>query len=414
MADPALIQKAVTLLLSARRPFIFAGGGVIQSGAAELVNNLAKKAGIPLLSSMGALDLVAPDNPMRMGPSSYLSGEAFHHAIKNADVVLAIGVCFSGLDGFGLPPLWSDRIRFIQINIDPQYIALNPPADIAIVADARQAIIQIMERLDTVSEHPDWSNWLAGLQRRSRRHEQRLIKEARAHKNTPGRLHPAAALLAVREHVEKADLIAVVDGGNTPLWAGMTMKLPGPGRVFFPTGMATLGVGIPMALGFKAAAPEKPVVLFSGDGSLLYNIQELELMQKYGLPLTIIVNNDSAWNMIRSGEVMLNKTVSTDLPPQDYTAVARAFGMEVVRIRTTADITPALMDRALRPDQPLLIDIPTDKDVFPDALVSFIRVEMMGVLMPQPWKKTRRLYQSQARLFSRNTWNIIKYLVKTF
>lgn len=414
MAEPETIQQALRLLRNARRPFIFAGGGVLKADAADDVNELAQQTGIPLLSSMGALDAAYPDNPMYIGPSSYLSGEAFHKAIKKADVVLAVGACFSGLDGFGLPPIWSGNIKFIQVNIDHQYIALNPGAELAIIADARQVLTRMLTALKEMPPFPGCDQWVAYLKKQNQAHRQRLEKEARRHKPASGRLHPAAALLAVRETIEQSDAIAVVDGGNTPLWAGMSVALKGPRRMFFPTGMATLGVGIPMALGVKAAAPDKPVMLLTGDGSMLYNIQELELMKKYNLPLVIVVNNDSAWNMIRSGEVMLNRSISTDLPDQDYTRVAEAFGMEVIRIKTLADLTPDLITRALAGDQPMLIDIPTDRDVFPDSLASFIRVEMMGVLVPQPLKKIRRMHQSQARLFSRNTWNIVKYLVKTY
>ncbi|MDY6905848.1 MAG: thiamine pyrophosphate-binding protein [Thermodesulfobacteriota bacterium] len=414
MAEPETIQQALLLLRNARKPFIFAGGGVLKANAVNAINDLAKQTGIPLLSSMGALDAVYPDNPMYIGPSSYLSGEAFHKAIKKADVVLSVGACFSGLDGFGLPPIWSGDIKFIQVNIDHQYIALNPGAEIPIITDARQAVEQMLTALAGMPAFPDRTPWITYLKNQNRAHQQRLAKEARCHKPDSGRLHPAAGILAVQKTLEESDAIAVVDGGNTPLWAGMSVALKGPRRMFFPTGMATLGVGIPMALGIKAAAPDKPVMLLTGDGSMLYNIQELELMKKYNLPLVIIVNNDSAWNMIRSGEVMINRSISTDLPEQDYAKVAEAFGMEVVRIRTLADITPDLISRALGGNYPMLIDIPTDRDVFPDSLVSFIRVEMMGVLVPQPLKKMRRMHQSQAKLFSRNTWNIIKYLIKTY
>ncbi len=412
-AEPEKISQAADLLAAARHPFIFAGGGVLKSGATDAVNTLAEKTGIPILSSMGALDAVYPNNPMYVGPSSYLGGEAFHKAIKKADVVLAVGACFSGLDGFGLPPLWSEDIQFIQINIDHRYIALNPGASLAIVADAGQVIGQLEKLLEKRSDLPDWSAWHGYLKRQNRTHEKRLQKEARAHVSRDGRLHPAAALLEAKETIEAADAIAVVDGGNTPLWAGMTIAIRGPRRMFFPTGEATLGLGIPMALGMKAAVPDKPVILLTGDGSLLYNIQELELMKAYGLPITIVVNNDSAWNMIRAGEVMINRSVSTELPAQDYTETAAAFGMKVNRIGRLEEIRPAIKE-ALKTNEPRLIDIPTDKNVYPDSLASFIRVEFMGSLFPQPFKKIRRMHQSQVRLFGRNTRNIIRYLLKTF
>ena len=412
MAEPEQLRRVFELLRTAQRPFIFAGGGIIRAGAADLLNRLAEKARMPVLSSMGALDVVDPGNPMYIGPSSYLAGEAFHTAIKEADVVLAVGACFSGLDGFGLPPLWSKKIKFIQVNIDHQFIALNPGADIAVVADAKHFLAQLLDLVEKSPSLPDWSDWIGRLKRKNRQHLRRLEKEARGHRSSDGKFHPAAGLLAVRDYIEEADVIAVVDGGNTPLWAGMTIRLKGPRRVFFPTGMATLGVGVPMALGLKAAAPDKPVLLLTGDGSLLYNIQELELMKRYGLPLIIVVNNDSAWNMIRAGEVMLNRPVSTELPEQNYADVAAAFGITVKRV-TRLEEVPGLIRDAVGADHPVLIDIPTDKNVYPDALASFIRVEFMGSLFPQPFKKIRQLHRSQINPFSRNTWNMVKFLFKT-
>lgn len=410
--DPKTIRQAFELLKKARRPFIFAGGGVVRAGAADLLNRLAEKMGIPVLSSMGALDVIYPENPMYIGPSSYLAGEAFHDAIKKADVVLAVGVCFSGLDGFGLPPLWSGKIKFIQVNIDHQYIALNPGARIAIIADAGLFLSQMIDLVEKDPALPDRSEWVKRLKGKNRDHRKRMEKEARTHHSREGRFHPLAGLLAARQYIEESDAIAVVDGGNTPLWAGMSMRIKGPGRVFFPTGMATLGVGIPMALGLKAAAPDKPVMLLTGDGSLMYNIQELELIKRYNLPITIVVNNDSAWNMIRAGEVMINRSVSTELPEQNYADVAEAFGITVKRVSRLQEI-PAMIRDAIQADHPVLIDIPTDKNVYPDALASFIRVEFMGSLFPLPLKKTLRLHQNQLHLFSRNSRNIIKFLFKT-
>ncbi len=411
MGDPKKIQNALSLLLGAERPIIFVGGGVIKANAVFEINELARKTGIPILSGMGALDGVYPDNPMYIGPSSYTGGEAFHGAIKKADVVLAVGACFSGLDGFGLPPIWSGDIKFIQVNIDHQYIALNPNAHIAIVADARHVVKQMLKRIDESNMIPDRSEWVSRLKQKNREHKARLFKEAVSHKNKDGQFHPALSFIKVKKIIESSDALTVVDGGNTCLWAGMSINMKGPKRVFFPTGMATLGVGIPMALGLKAAAGDKPVVLVTGDGSLLYNIQELELIKKYNLPIIIVVNNDSAWNMIRAGEVMVNRAISTELPRQNYTEVAKSFGIDVKRITHKEEIA-SVFRKALEKGGPMLIDVPTDKDVYPDSLVSFIRVEFMGTLT-QPFKKLRELNQSKVKLFSRNTLNIIRFLIKT-
>lgn len=410
-AEDGLLAEAFGLLRRAKRPIIFAGGGVIRSGASAQLHKFAQMTGIPLLASLGAMDLLDPEGPCYVGPPSYLSGEAFHYAVKNADVCLALGTSFSELDGFGLPPIWSDKIRFIQVNIDHHYISLNPQSDIAIVADAGEVLHQMIELSEKQKPIGDFSKWLGLLKKKNRSHGERVKREAQLYNSGKTcKLHPFTAFSIIRDDLIDENTIGVMDGGNTALWGGMLICAKGPGRFHFPTGMATLGVGIPMAIALKAAAPEKKVILVSGDGSFLFNVQELELIARYNLPIVMVVNNDSSWNMMRLGEVLINKAISAPLPPLEYTRIAASFGIQSVKIADIKDWEACRKD-VTGSSGPLLIELITDRDIQPDSIVSFIRVELMGSLIP-PFKKLRRIYQSELSP-GRNTINLIKFLFKT-
>lgn len=414
-ADPVLLEKAAEMLFSAKRPIIYAGGGVVRSGASEELHEFSRVTGVPMLASLGAMDLLETDHPSYVGPSSYLSGEAFHTAVKESDVCFAIGTCFSELDGFGLPPIWSGKIKFIQVNISHEYIALNPPADIALVADAGEALrgmISICRERETL---PDFSRWRARLKKKNREHHERVRKEAekysayKKNKKNP-KLHPYTAFSMIRDHLITGNTVGVMDGGNTALWGGMIVCATGPRRFHFPTGMATLGVGIPMAIALKAAAPDKRVLLVSGDGSFLFNVQELELIKKYDLPVTIVINNDSSWNMMRLGETLINRAISAPLPPVDYTKIADSFGISSVRVSTPEE-WEGCRERVMQHDGAMVVELIADSEIQPDSIVSFIRGELMGSIIP-PWKKLRRIYQSELG-FGMNTLNLLRFLMKT-
>ena len=409
-AAPEQIEQALALLGSASRPLIFSGGGVFRSGAAEELNRLAELLRIPIISSMGGMGSAFASNPCYVGPPSYLAGEAFHAAIKYADVVLAAGCVFSGLDGFGLPPLWSKSIRFIQVNIDPEHIGFNPRAELAILGDLRLVISQMLDRAKGYAAPASREKWVAKLRRLNREHRERIIDEAGRNWK---KIHPASLVLELSKFTtEIKDYYVVLDGGNTCLWAGMLVDLPGPGRGFFPTGMGTLGSGLPMAMGVKRVAGDAKVLLLSGDGSFLYNVQEFETLRKYKIPLVTIIFNDSAWNMIRAGQMSsYGEVYGTDLPESDYAAVARSFGCFGVKVRKKEEIAGAIRE-ALASKAPAVVDVDIDVDSIPDSLISFALVEFEGA--PLSMKGTLKSILSGRQKLDVRLWNQVKYIFKNF
>jgi len=405
--DPALVRAACELLARSKRPLILAGGGVVKSGAAQVVNELAKKLHAPIASTMGGTGAASPDNPCYLGPASYLAGETFHHAVKKADVVLALGCCFSGLDGLGLPPVWSSSIKFIQVNVDYEDISLNPPAEVAIVADADAVARSMLELAESTPPPEDRVRWLSTLRRMQEERTERIRRDAERGAEF---IHPAAVAMAIHEELGDTEVMVVLDGGNTCLWAGMLVPPPEPRRGFFPFGMGTLGLGIPVAIGVRAAAPDRPVLLVTGDGAFLYHVQELETVKRLGVPLVTVIFNDSAWNMIRAGQAMTGEVYGTDLPGQDYVKVAESYGIKGSRVTRIEDFKPALRE-AVDSGEPALIDVIVDPDVLPDAIISFARVEFDGATMP-PGKLIEALKKGSFK-FDACGRDLIRYIIRT-
>jgi acetolactate synthase-1/2/3 large subunit len=378
--DAASVESAVEILMAAQKPLIFCGGGVKASEACPELLTFLETYKIPVATSMGGMGCVPISHPLCLGGPSYTAGEVFHVAIKDADVVLALGAAFSGLDGFGLPPLWSGSIKFIHVDIDPLQLGLNVQPAVSIQGDVKTVLGQLTEQLakKNFQGNREWDPWKKMLGNLKRDRAARLDKDA----ETKGPLmHQAKFAKEVGKLVVRDDLLMVIDGGNTPLYLAMYAPDLGPLRAFYPFGMAALGGGIPYAIGAALAAPDKQVVLVTGDGSFMYNAQELETMRRLGLSIIIIINNDSAWNMIRSmqNSFFARNFVGTDLDGIEYVPIAEGFGIKAEKVLLAEDVIPAY-DRARKNGGTNLIECITDKINTPDSLLSFALVEFDGVL----------------------------------
>jgi acetolactate synthase-1/2/3 large subunit len=380
--EAASVEQAAKLLMNARRPLVFCGGGVKVSEACPELMNLVETYKIPVATSMAGIGSVPISHHLCLGGPSYTSGEVFHVAIKDADVVLALGAAFSGLDGFGLPPVWSGSIKFIHVDIDPLQLGLNVQPAVSIQADVKTFLGQLTAELmkNNFYGNQKWNSWGKMLQNLKRDRAARLDKDA----ESKGKLmHQGkfAKEIGKLKSLMNDDPIMVMDGGNTVLYLAMYAPDVDPWQVFYPFGMAALGGGIPYAIGIALAAPDTQVFLITGDGSFMYNLQELETMKRLNLPITIFINNDSAWNMIRSmqNSFFAQNFVGTDLDGIEYVPIARGFGLNAEKVTVAEDILPAY-ERTRRKKGPAMIECITDKINTPDSLLSFALVEFEGAL----------------------------------
>ncbi len=402
-ADSTSLNQAIALIKNAKKPLIFAGGGVKASAASQALIALAGDFGIPVATSMSGIGAIPSDSPFCIGAPSYTAGETFHAAIREADVVLAVGAAFSGLEGFGLPPIWGAYIAFIHVDNDPLVFGVNVSPQVCVFGDVRTVLEQLYQAFSKsgFSAPAAWKAWHEYLMRLKKGRKKRLDDFAKKNWAKP---HQGRLALAVGRFMIEQDAIMVIDGGNTPLYAASYAPGLAPDQAFFPFGMAALGGGVPYAVGVALAARGRRVMLVTGDGSFLYAVQELETIRRLNLPVTIFVNNDSAWNMIKAMQDSFFECryVGTCIPETDYAKIAKGFGIPAMRVTKAAQMDKAL-EFAAGQSGPVLVDCVTDCKNLPDSLLSFTLVEFEGSLTQlDPKKVLKSLWMNRSMGLARS------------
>ena len=351
------VQDAVALLREAKRPLIVAGGGVVMSGAAQAVRDLAKRLNAPVVPTQMALGVVASGSEHFIGHGGIIAGDAVKHAFEHADVILSVGCRWSSWMWDDKGPLARRSHRIISINIDPS--ALGHPAmhEVAMQADAAEALRDLIEEFGKGGgqqvAHP--TGWLESVRAVRREYEKKLAVMASEREAT---MHPAALAAAIAKALP-AEALAVFDGGHTTFWSNDFTPVSDVRTRFHEPGMSHLGFGLAYALSLKAQNPSKPVVNITGDGSFGFTLQELDTARRYRLPVITIIHNNAAWGIIRAGQRMqMDFEMGTGLEETDYAAIARGFGCHGETVTRAEDLAPAL-ERSLASGLPAVIDCRT-------------------------------------------------------
>ncbi|HET8930744.1 MAG TPA: thiamine pyrophosphate-binding protein, partial [Acidimicrobiales bacterium] len=295
--DPARIEAAAGALCGAARPFLFAGKGVLWSGASGAFRELAAHLGAATSTSLGARGVVAEDSPDHFVIADATTLQAVR---ADADVVLVVGAGLGEYDGWGMPPAWGDpeTQTTVQIDSDPSAFGVNRPVDQMVLADARSGLEALLVAVR--ARMPQTRTTMIGAEKYAALHDQ-VVAEAAPHvlaEPTIG-MNPGQALMALAEVLPR-DAVLVADGGNTVLWTVALVPVYEPDSFLYSVKMGYLGTGLPFALGAKLAAPGRPVVLVSGDGAFGFNAMELETARRAGAQVVAVVMVDSGWGMERT------------------------------------------------------------------------------------------------------------------
>lgn len=362
--DPAAIQRATGLLAAAKRLYIHAGKGALWADAGSELVALGDHLGATMSSSLGGRGIIPEDHPHCFHPFD-LNGAGL--ARNEADVVLVVGARLGEYDAWGLPPLWGDpaRQQTIQIDCDPMSIGLNRPVDLAIVADAKAALVGLMEALRArgVSRREN------GDMGRYREQSAEAMAQAMAYLGKEGKagLNPGQMVLGVRQFFPP-ETITVLDGGNTTLTAVAFHPILSAPSFLYSVKMGYLGTGLPFALGAKLAAPQRPVCLVSGDGALGFNIMELETAVRERLPVIVVVAVDDAWGMEKTAFVAqgLGPTDwaqrGIEMAPVRYDRLAEALGCHGEYVDKQEQLAAALQ-RAVDSGKPALLHVQIDREL---------------------------------------------------
>jgi thiamine pyrophosphate-dependent acetolactate synthase large subunit-like protein len=339
------IAAIARLLREARRPLMVAGSGITMSGANEQLLWLAELLGAPVLLDSKSRDALPTGHPLVLTMSGYAHTRELRSVIAESDVALVIDSRFGagrpGIDRLLLPP------TIIQIDREPGEIGRLFPAAPGIVADARLALDMLLEALrDDVGEH-----------------ESRVEEVARAKQALDERVRQAygdnvAYLEAVRDAVPR-DGIIVADMTKLGYASSEWLPLYKPRTYIHPAELCSIGCGLPLAIGAKVAAPDRPVVALCGDGGFLLNVGELATLAQEQAGVTIVIFNDATYTAVKAQQQRRynGRYIATDLLAPDYVALARAFGLRARRAATPEELRETLAE-AMQSSGSTLIEVP--------------------------------------------------------
>lgn len=381
-ADPELVNKAADMLNKAKKPVLIAGGGVVRSGGWEEFREVAAL-GIPATTSPMGDGCVDVKSKYFFGTSGWLGGEAVVKALSESDLIVSIGCRFSTWMGLGQPPICGpcDKQKIIQVDINGETLGQNVAMDLGIVSDAKLFLQDLKEAL-TDSKQPNQGSWETWGKELAETYKASINSMLQLADNVSEPMNEATALREVAAALDE-DTIVMTDGGQIMQWTHTFIKPNNPLKKMFTAGIGHLGFGLPFANAAKLIFPGQKAVNITGDGAFAMTCQELETALRYGMNSVTIVLNDSAWGMIKAGQVGLyNNPAGVDLSDLDYASIAKGFGAYGEKVHKPADIKPAL-ERAFAAGKPAVIEIPVQFTPHPVDRY-WLEVVMRGCQLPIP------------------------------
>ena len=354
--DPFLVKKASQLLLVAENPIIIAGSGVYWGNASESLLRVAEFLSIPVAHDELGMGCIPGLHPLSIG-------NAIQNILfKDADVILALGITFGEMQGFGTNPnIYNRDVKVIWVDPDPQVIGKNRPFELGISSSIEPFLTELLSALkkETIKDnlHGEWSK----LAKQNRLDLESMFMGPIDSDDIP--IKPQRLTKEIQPFLDENTRL-ILDGGDTTVWALLILKSIYPGQIFMshgPTGH--LGGGLPMAIAAKLAEPDKNIMVLSGDGSFLFNGAEIDTAVRYDLPLVIIIENDSGWGMIaHNQDLSWGRRIGTDLNEKiDYVKFAESLGAQGELVTRPEDISGAIK-RARKSGTVSLIDVRVDKN----------------------------------------------------
>jgi len=375
------ISRAAKLLLNARRPIIYTGGGVVLSGAARQLTTLVERLGHPCTNTLMGLGALASDHPRFLGMLGMHGTYEANMAMYECDVMLAVGARFDDRVTGDLKK-FSPNAKIIHIDIDPSSIGKNVQVEVPIVGDAAAALEQLLDALDHSSAAQDeesLSKWWDQIE--SWRSQDSLGYDA-----SDEVIKPQFVVQKLHE-VTLGDAFVTSDVGQHQMWAAQYYGFNKPRQWINSGGLGTMGFGLPAAMGVQLAHPEAAVACVTGEASIIMCIQELSTCKQYDLPIKIVNLNNRYMGMVRQWQEFFydrrySHSYMDSLP--DFVDLASSFGHTGIRVEKPGDVEGALRDAFAQKDRLFFLDFVTDQteNVYPMIAAGAGHNEM--VLKPLP------------------------------
>jgi acetolactate synthase I/II/III large subunit len=362
--NPEEVRRAVTLLKQAKRPIIYAGGGVINSGphASEGLRRLISATGFPVTNTLMGLGSCPASDPRFLGMLGMHGTYEANLAMHGCDVMLAIGARFDDRVT-GRLNAFSQGSRKIHIDIDPSSLNKNVPVEIAIVSDAGKGIDALLTAWKEDPTHVDAPALTAWWRQIDEWRERKCL--AYTQDMTPGAINrPQYAIQRLYEitRAVKKDIFITTEVGQHQMWAAQYFHFDRPNHWMTSGGLGTMGYGLPAAMGVQVAHPDALVIDIAGEASVLMNIQEMGTLAQYRLPVKVFILNNEYMGMVRQWQELLHggrysESYSAALP--DFVKLADAFHAKGLRARTVDELD-AVIHEMLASDTAVIADIAVD------------------------------------------------------
>ena len=359
------IKKAVQMLLEAKRPMIYAGGGVILGNGSEQLTRLVKRLGYPCTNTLMGLGAYPATDPQFVGMLGMHGTYEANLAMQNCDVLLAIGARFDDRVIGNPEHFCSQERRIVHVDIDPSSISKRVRVDVPIVGNIVDVLDEMQKHLDASEVKPDavalkdWWKQIDAWRARD------CLKYDR---NSPI-IKPQYVVEKLYE-VTHGDAIITSDVGQHQMWAAQYYKFDKPRRWLNSGGLGTMGFGLPAAMGAQMAFPDATVACVTGEASIQMCIQELSTCKQYHLPVKIVNLNNRYLGMVRQWQQILHgnrysESYMDALP--DFVKLAESYGHVGFKIENPADVEPILREAFALKDRVVFMDFITDQteNVFP-------------------------------------------------
>ncbi|RKX46118.1 MAG: biosynthetic-type acetolactate synthase large subunit [Thermotogae bacterium] len=344
VGHPRQIKRAVELLKNSKKPLVIAGGGVNLSGTAHLLNQFLDKFGIPVVNTLMGHGLNPQDERLYLGGIGMHGSYYGNYAVVNADLIVALGVRFSDRIT-GDPKRFAPNAKIVHVDVDPAEIGKNVQVDVPVVGDLKN----VLEEFLKFDFEADYSEWIEELQKVKESHPLTYEKHEKF-------IKPQHVVEAASRYFPP-DTVVAADVGQNQMWVAQFYRFRNPRSFLCSGGLGTMGYALPAGIGAKIGNPHKEVLVIAGDGGFQMNIQELMTINRYKLPVKVIVLDNSALGMVRQWQQLFfgcrySATVLNDNP--DFAKIAEDVGIKALRIRRPDDVEGAI-DVLVHSKEPMLI-----------------------------------------------------------
>jgi acetolactate synthase-1/2/3 large subunit len=369
------IRLAAKALANARRPVIYAGGGVVSAEAAEELRALAASDRFPVTCTLMGLGAYPAPDPQWLGMLGMHGTRTANYAMDEADLIVAVGARFDDRITGKLSE-FAPRAKFVHIDIDPAEISKNLPAHIPIVGDAKNILARLVQEyrsLDTDTAR--LSEWWERIDRWRAQHPLRYDD------STDSEIKPQYLLESLYQATDGECLLST-DVGQHQMWAAQYFHFARPRRWINSGGLGTMGFGLPAAIGAAIAQPDLPSVLITGDGSIQMNIQELGTARQFDVPVKVIIANNGYLGMVRQWQELFwdGRYSQVDMGQwPDFVKLADAYGCTGVRLTDKTTLVEDLR-AAIATEGPVVVDVRVTREesVYPMIAPGAAAREMVG------------------------------------